>query len=230
MYKSTLEKTMKLTFIGHACFKFDTDKTAILTDPFISENPMTNMDSNKVDANFILLTHGHGDHFGDTVDIAKRNNSTVISTFEIAEHLLSPNELNVCPGNIGGKIPTPFGSVKFTSAIHGSGVPGGLACGFVIAVEDKKIYFAGDTALTKDMELLSTENIDYAILPIGDVYTMGIDDAVKATKMINPKYVIPMHYNTMPSIKQDPLEFKNKIQSTTNTKAVILSPGESIEI
>jgi L-ascorbate metabolism protein UlaG (beta-lactamase superfamily) len=221
---------MKLTFIGHACFKLETDKTTILTDPFISENPMTDIDCNKIDAEFILLTHGHGDHVGDTVGIAKRNNSTVISTVEVAEQLLAPNELNICPGNIGGKIPTSFGSVKLTKAIHGSGVPGGLACGYVIDVEDKKIYFAGDTALTKDMELLNNMNIDYAILPIGDVFTMGIDDAVEATKMICPKYVIPMHYNTMPPIKQNPEEFKNKVAASTKSQAIILAPGESIEI
>jgi L-ascorbate metabolism protein UlaG (beta-lactamase superfamily) len=221
---------MKLTFIGHACFKLDTDKTTILTDPFISENPMTDVDCDKVNADFILLTHGHRDHFGDTISIAKRNNSTVISTFEIAEQSLAPNELNICPGNIGGKILTPFGSVKFTKAVHGSGVSGGLACGYIIEVDDIKIYFAGDTALTKDMELLNNLNIDYAILPIGDVYTMGIDDAVEATRMIAPKYVIPMHYNTMPPIKQNPELFKNKVDACTKSKTIILSPGESIEI
>ncbi len=221
---------MNLTFIGHACFKFQTDIITILTDPFISQNPMTDVNCDEIDADYILISHGHQDHFGDTVSIAKRNNSTVISTYEVAEQLLSPNELNTSSGNIGGIIQTTFGWVKFINAIHGSGVYGGLACGFVLEIEGKTIYFAGDTALTKDMELLSTMDIDYAILPIGDLFTMGINDAVEATKMINPKYVIPMHYNTMPQIKQDPTEFQDKVEASTNSRTIILSPGETIEI
>ena len=145
--------------------------------------------------------------------------------------LFGKKGIDTIPGNIGGRTELPFGSVKLVPAIHGSGVPGALACGFVFEIGGKKVYFAGDTALTKDMELLSEEDIDAALLPIGDVYTMGPEDAAKAAWMIRPKLVIPMHYGTFPIIEQTSDSFCMFMQQRAAGIPVrVLSPGESLEL
>lgn len=231
---SEIKKTLKgeagisITFLGHSCFRVRSKEYSILFDPFLTGNPAANVNADDVSATTILLTHGHGDHLGDTVSIARRCRSTVFATVETAS--LLPEEIKVEPGQIGGYIRTDFGGVKFLPAFHGSGVAGGLACGFLLEIEGKKIYFAGDTGLTVEMSLLAEDEIDVALLPIGDRFTMGSKDAVRAVSMIRPKKVIPMHYNTMPAIEQDPERFKEITERETGTECMILAVGESLSL
>ena len=219
---------MNIRFLGHACFLISSEKYLILIDPFLSGNPSAAITKDEVRATHILITHGHDDHLGDAVEIAKREDSTVYATVETAK--LFPKEVNIEVGQIGGFVSSDFGGVKFTSAAHGSGIPGGLACGFIVEFGGKKIYHAGDTGLIMDMNLLEDEKIDVALLPIGDRYTMGPKDALRAVKMIKPKKVIPMHYNTWPLIAQDPNVWKEDVERETNTEVVILQPGESLDL
>lgn len=220
---------MKIKFIGHSCFLIEEGGHSLLFDPFITGNPLAAAKAEALNPTHILVSHYHGDHRGDVVDIAKRTGASVFSTNEIGIELKKEN-LNVVAGHIGGKAKTEFGSVKFFQAFHGSGIEGGHACGFIVDFMGKKIYHAGDTGLTKDMELLKKHNIHIALLPIGDFYTMGPEDAVEAVKMIKPKYVIPMHYNTFPLIKQDPEVFAKAVTEETSTKAIVLEPGQYMEI
>ena len=220
---------MKVQFLGHACFLLDNGTTRILIDPFLSGNPQAAVSAEAVDADYILVTHGHGDHVGDTAAIARRTNAVICCSVDLAEGLFDDPGLNVVTGNLGGWMNLPFGAVKFVSAIHGSGVPGALANGFVIELDGKRIYHSGDTALHADMALLADENIDLALLPIGDVYTMGPADALRATKMIQPKMVIPMHYNTFPAITQDANAFAGKA-AAAGFETAVLHPGEFAEL
>jgi len=218
------EAGLTVRYLGHSCFMIQSKEYTLLTDPFLSGNPNAAVSPDEVNATHILVTHAHGDHLGDAAAIAARCGSTVFCTLEMASLFTPDTKLEV--GQPGGFIRMDFGGVKFIPAIHGSGVPGGLACGFLITIEEKKIYFAGDTALFSDMALLADENIDLALLPIGDRFTMGPADAVKAAALIKPQAVIPMHYNTMPQIIQDPEKFGQELESATSAKAVILAPGE----
>lgn len=220
---------MELKFLGHACFFLDDGTCKILTDPFLSGNPLAAVSADEVSADMIFVTHGHSDHVGDSVDIAKRCGADICCSVDLANGLFSSTGVSTIVGNLGGWIPTRFGRVKFVPAIHGSGVPGCLSCGFIFEMDGKKIYHAGDTALTMDMALLEDEQIDVALLPIGDVYTMGPSDALRAAKLIKPKLVIPMHYNTMPPIVQDAQAFVDSVKAT-GINAVVISPGESISI
>lgn len=220
---------MNLTFLGHACFLLDDGQHRILIDPFLTGNPLAPVSAEEVEADYILVTHGHGDHVGDAAAIARRTGAVICCSVDLADALFIDSNLQVVTGNIGGRISLPFGTVKFVSAIHGSGVPGALANGFVLEVDGKTIYHAGDTALTSDMALLAEDHIDAALLPIGDVYTMGPGDALRAVNMIQPKLVIPMHYNTMPPIVQDAEAFAATVQA--NGYAVkVLQPGESTSL
>lgn len=220
---------MNLTFLGHACFLLDDGQHRILIDPFLTVNPLAPVSAEEVEADYILVTHGHGDHVGDAAAIARRTGAVICCSVDLADALFIDSNLQVVTGNIGGRISLPFGTVKFVSAIHGSGVPGALANGFVLEAAGKTIYHAGDTALTADMALLAEDHIDAALLPIGDVYTMGPGDALRAVQMIRPKLVIPMHYNTMPPIVQDAESFAATVQA--NGYAVkVLQPGESTSL
>ena len=220
---------MELQFLGHSCFLLHDGTSKVLTDPFLTGNALAAAAAGQVEADFIFVTHGHGDHVGDAVDIAKRTGATVCCTVDLAEGVFGPAGVKVQVGNLGGTIPMPFGSAKFFQAIHGSGVPGCLSCGFIFEMGGKKIYHAGDTALMSDMALLAEEKIDVALLPIGDVFTMGPGDALRAVKMIQPKLVIPMHYNTFPPIVQDPDAFAAAVQAA-GFQAKVLHPGETLSI
>lgn len=220
---------MNITFLGHACFLLEDGQHRILIDPFLTGNPLAPVSADAVEADYIFVTHGHGDHVGDTAAIARRTSATICCSVDLAEGLFPDSDLNVITGNLGGRIPLPFGSAKFVSAIHGSGVPGALANGFLLEIAGKKIYHAGDTALTSDMALLAEEHIDAALLPIGDVYTMGPGDALRAVEMIHPKLVIPMHYNTMPPIVQDGEAFAAAV-SAAGCQAKVLQPGDTAVI
>lgn len=225
---------MKIEYLGHSAFMIEGEGIKALVDPFISGNPNSNIGVNSLkDITHIFVTHGHGDHLGDTKDIAKRNKALVICNFEIGQYLTDKG-LSVHTMHIGGRTSFEFGKVKMTPALHGSGIQhkghticGGNPCGFVIEVEGKKVYHAGDTGLTMDMKLLEDENIDVALIPIGGNFTMDIDDAVKAVDFIKPKLTVPMHYNTFPPIAANPEEFKEK---ATNSEVKVMSMGESIEL
>ncbi|HAN95715.1 MAG: metal-dependent hydrolase [Limnochordia bacterium] len=221
---------MKIQFLGHACFLLEGSPGKVLVDPFLSGNPLAAKTADEVEADYILVSHGHHDHVGDAVSIAKRTGAVICSTVEVAGELFEPEGLEVVAGNIGGRLPTSFGSVKLVPAQHGSGVSGGLACGFVVEMDGKKIYHAGDTGLFADLQLLQDEELDAALLPIGDYYTMGPADAVKAVEMIRPGLVIPMHYNTFPAIKQDPQEFKKSVDELDLCQVAVLAPGQSLEL
>jgi len=220
---------IQLKFHGHACFQVTRGDVSLVFDPFFSGNPINKTKPEDVKCNYILVSHAHGDHLGDALDIAKRTGATIISTNEIAV-VAGEKGCKSHGMHIGGKHPFEFGSVKITPAFHGSGIAGGHACGFLVDFYGKKIYFAGDTSLFGDMEYIGRSNIEYALLPIGDNYTMGIDDAVEAVGLLKPKTVIPMHYNTWPLIAQDPQVFKKLAEEKYNAKVIIINPGESIEI
>ncbi|WP_425057767.1 hypothetical protein SCACP_23050 [Sporomusa carbonis] len=218
-----------LKFYGHACFQLTYGKTSLLFDPFFTGNPINNAKAEEIECNYILVSHGHSDHLGDTVAIAKRTGATVITTAELASLVGEQGCANISM-HLGGKRAFDFGYVRITPAFHGSGVPGGHAAGFVVNFFGTTVYFAGDTALFGDMALIGRlEQIDYALLPIGDNYTMGPDDAVEAVKMLNPRIVIPMHYNTWPLIAQSPEAFKQKVEAI-NIPVHIISPGQYIEL
>ena len=225
---------MKIRSLGHSAFMIEGEGIKALIDPFISGNPNSDISIEDLkDITHVFVTHGHGDHLGDTINIAKRDNAKVICNFEIGQ-FLSDKGLSVHTMHIGGRTSFEFGKVKMTPALHGSGIYngdyficGGNPCGFIIEIEGKKVYHAGDTGLTMDMKLLQDENIDIALIPIGGNYTMDIEDAIKAVDFIKPQKVIPMHYNTFPVINADPEEFREKVR---NTEVKIMSVGEIIEI
>jgi L-ascorbate metabolism protein UlaG (beta-lactamase superfamily) len=226
----------KLTFHGHSCFMLETnDGTALLIDPFLSGNPLADIgpdDVVKVD--YILFTHGHGDHIGDGFEIARRTGAKVISTNEIVVFAQQQKGIeNAHPLHIGGGYNFPVGYIKMTPALHGGAVEGDesgqfttVPGGFLINIDGKTVYHAGDTALIADMQLLKGK-VDVACLPIGDNFTMGPEDAVRAVELIEPKTVIPMHYNTFEVIEQDPNAFAGRVGS--RSKVVILEPGQSHE-
>ncbi len=224
---------MKLTYLGHSVFMLEEGGFKAIIDPFLKGNPSSPLKPEDVkNLTHIFVTHGHGDHIGDTVELAKDNDALVITNAEISGYL-SEKGVKTHPMHIGGRFKFDFGTVKLTPALHGSAIPtengprdGGNPCGFVIEVNGKKIYHAGDTGLTMDMVLLEVEDIDVALIPIGGNYTMDITDAIRAVEFVKPKLTIPMHYGTFPVITADPEEFKRK-NKTTDT--VILNPGQIFE-
>ena len=222
---------MKITFYGHASFQIETGGRTLLFDPFISPNSLAaTIDINTLKPDYILLSHGHGDHMADLEAIQKNSGAQVICIADIAGWLNNKGITNVHAMNFGGGFNFDFGRVKMVYALHSSSMPdgayGGNPAGFVIYSEGKKVYFAGDTALTLDMKLLADENLDLAILPIGDNYTMGVDDAIKACGFINCKNVIGMHYDTFPVIKIDKEEAKKKF-ADAGINLKLLDIGES---
>lgn len=227
---------MKITCYGHACFLIEAKGVKLLFDPFISPNPLTKgiVDANKVEADYILISHGHEDHVADAIQIAKRTGATIISNFEITTWFQSQGVEKVHGMNIGGSFDFPFGKVKYVSAIHSSVLPdgtyGGNPGGFVLSMDDKEIYYAGDTALTYDMKLIKKAfDLDLAFLPIGDNFTMGVDDAVIAAKYVGTKHIVGMHYNTFPPIE---IDTENAIATfeAVDKKLTLIQIGESIEI
>ncbi len=225
---------MKLTYLGHSALLIEEGSFKGIVDPFITGNSLCKSCIDDLsNITHVFVTHGHSDHIGDTVEIARRNKSLIITNHEIAAYL-GKFKLKTHAMHIGGRTKFDFGTVKMTNALHGSGISdngnmiyGGNPGGFVIEVDSKKIYHAGDTGLTYDMKLLEDEKIDVAFLPIGGNYTMDIDDAVKAADFIKAKTVVPMHYNTFGLINADPELFKNKVRSSD---VIILDINESMNV
>ena len=224
----------KVTWLGHASFAMEIDGYNVLLDPFLTGNPAATASPDTVAADFILVSHGHGDHVGDAIPIANRTGATVIANAEISRWL-GGQGVTAHAQHIGGGYNHSFGYVKLTIAHHGSGLPdgtyGGNPAGFLITTKDgKKIYFACDTGLFMDMKLYGDEGIDLALLPIGDNYTMGPEDAFRALGMLRPKTVIPVHYSTWPVIEQDAGAWVERVNAETDVKAVLIKPGESFEL
>ena len=227
---------MSFTIIwhGHAAIGLETGGYRLLVDPYMSENPSCKTVPEQAEADYILLSHGHGDHLGDTLAIARRTGAMVITNFEIA-NWLEEQGVKVHAQHIGGGFRHPFGYLKLTNALHGSGLPGGHyggnPAGFLLTTNDgQKVYLACDTGLFGDMRLIGEEGIDLAVLPIGDNYTMGPDDALRAVKLIQPVHVIPVHYNTWELIAQDPQAWSRRVQAETKAQVHVLDPGDSFTL
>ena len=223
----------QIRFLGHSCVTITEGEHKLIIDPFLSGNPQAPVKPEEIDVNYVLVTHGHGDHIGDTVSIAKRTGATVIASFELA-NLCAKEGVNIHPMHIGGAHDFDFGRVKLTIAHHGGGYGEdasrytGPPVGFLITIGGRTIYHPGDTGLFYDMKLIGDMNqIDLAFLPIGDNFTMGIDDAVKAVEFLQPKKVVPFHYNTFPVIEKKPESFASMVKGA---EVVILKPGETLNL
>ena len=218
--------SIKITWIGHSAFIIESGNQQILLDPFISGNPVATIQPTDVNPTLILLSHAHGDHLGDLVEIAKRTGVPVVGNFEIGNWLLNQGVENVLQGNPGGTVTVNGIQTKWTVAHHSSSFPdgsyGGQPNGFIITIDEKKLYFAGDTSLFGDMQLIGAEGIHTAFLPIGDLFTMGINDSIQAIRLIQPEFVIPMHYNTFPPIEQDTGAWADRVRSETDAEPVVL--------
>lgn len=225
---------MKLTFYGHSCFAVEAGGKNILFDPFISANPLAaHIDIEKIEADYLLLSHGHQDHVLDAEAIAKRTGAKVVSNYEIVMWLAAKGISNYHPMNIGGMVKQDFGQIHYVNAVHSSGLPdgsyGGNPGGFVIRAE-QKFYFAGDTALTLDMQLVAERHqLDFAVLPIGDNFTMGVDEAIRCCDLIKCNRVVGVHYNTFPYIAIDVEEAKNKFRDA-GKELILPAIGETIEL
>lgn len=221
----------QLTYFSHSAWQIKTNGHTILIDPYLDDNPTSPVKSKDVSPDFIIVTHAHGDHLGDTIPIAKRTGALVISNNEIATWC-SAQGVNAHPMHIGGAREFPFGRVKLTQAFHGSVLPdgayGGMPAGVLVRVESKTIYHTGDTGLFGDMRLIAEmDPIDIALIPIGDNFTMGLKDAVKAVELLHPGKVIPMHYQTFDVIDADPNEFVRNVEKM-GVNAQVMGYGDSI--
>lgn len=226
--------SLTITWYGHSALGLETGGYKILVDPFFSGNPAAAIKADQAAADFILVTHGHGDHVGDTVAIAQRTGATAISNFEIASWL-EKKGVKTHGQHLGGGKQWPFGYLKLTLALHGSALPdgsyGGNPAGLLLTTnEGQKIYMAGDTGLFGDMRLIGEEGIDLAVLPIGDNYTMGPVDALRAVKLIQPRHVIPIHYSTFDLIKQDGEGWAREVEAQTSALVHAIKPGQSYRL
>ncbi|MBV9473228.1 MAG: metal-dependent hydrolase [Solirubrobacterales bacterium] len=221
---------MEVRFLGHACFTLSDGDTTVLIDPFLSGNPQAAISADDVPATTILLTHGHADHLGDTVEIAKRTGAPVVAIVELAGEI-EEEGIEVHNPNIGGTVKFDWGSVKLVPAWHTSMTPKGTSntpAGLVVTFEDTVVYHLGDTSLFSDLQLVGKRTpIDVALMCIGGHFTMDRVDAVEAAELIGAKTVIPCHYDTFPPIETDVQAFKSDVESATSSKVVVLEPGES---
>lgn len=227
---------MKITYHGHSVVYFESNGKKVIIDPFINGNSQCHVEVDDIEVDYIILTHGHNDHVGDTVEIAKKNNATVIAVFELGNYIESQGA-NVITMGIGGKKAFDFGTVKFVHAFHSSSYDDsegkthytGMPAGVIVSNDDVSFYHMGDTGLFGDIKLISDVNgpFDVTFIPVGDHFTMGIDDAAYAVKnLLDTKKVVPIHYDTFPDIEADTVKFS----SLTGDKAHILNSGDSLEI
>jgi len=224
---------LKLTYHGHSCFELEAGGKRIIVDPFINGNSHATVKPADIRVDAVLVSHGHGDHVGDSVEIAKNNGCPVISNFEIA-NWLGEKGIDTHPMHIGGSHTFDWGRVKLTTAVHGSALPdgtyGGFPAGFLLWMGGKCVYYAGDTGITSDMALYGRLHpIDLALLPIGDNFTMGVTDAVEAAVMLRTKQAMPIHYKTFPVIEAEPKEFLRQVEER-GIKGRFAAPGETIEV
>lgn len=221
--------TIKITWLGHSAFMLDIDGHPILLDPFLTGNPLAAASADDLPAELIFLSHAHSDHLGDTVSIAKRTGATVVSNPEICGWLGHKGVENTHGQNTGGGWDYGLLHCRFTVAHHSSALPdgsyGGNPNGFIFTIGEKRLYFAGDTDVFSDMQLIGDRGIDLAFLPIGDNYTMGPEDSLLAITYLRPQAVIPMHYKTFPLIDQDAGDWANKVSSQTSAQPIVLDPG-----
>ncbi|MBA2666842.1 MAG: metal-dependent hydrolase [Trueperaceae bacterium] len=224
---------MELTFMGHSAVRLRTADHEVIVDPYLSGNPMAVQGPDDVDPGHVILTHAHGDHLGDTVEIAKRTGATVIASVEIVDHLAEQG-VSGSGMNVGGSVEFDFGRVTFTPAWHSNSFPdgtyGGMPMGVIVEIGGVRVYHAGDTALFSDMALVGRRGIDVALLPIGDTFTMGPDDALEAVRLIAPRAVIPIHYGTFPAIEQDAEAFARAVQAAGDVDCHPLRPGQSLDL
>ena len=221
--------SIKLTFHGQSCFQLEDGSSSLLIDPFFTDNPVAKIAAGDVTCSHIAITHGHFYHFADCEGIAKANDATVFAAYEICDYLGEQGHEKCEPGNPGGRIEAPFGSISFTQAFHSSSYKGrymGMPCGLMIEFNGAVLYHAGDTSLFLDMELLGQiYQPDIALLPIGDRYTMGPEMAAAAAEMIGAGTAIPMHYNTWPPIEVDVARFSPK-----DIEVLVMEPGDSVDL
>ncbi|MDQ7026674.1 MAG: metal-dependent hydrolase [Anaerolineae bacterium] len=233
---------LSFTWLGHSTFIFESDNHKFMIDPFITNNPLIDMAVADVDVAYILLTHAHGDHVGftddspagDTIAIAKNTGAKIICNFEIGNWFMSKGGIpaeQILQGNPGGTIRGDWMDVKFTQAFHsssfGDGSYGGQPNGLIIRIGGKTVYHAGDTNLFGDMALIGEEGLTLACLPIGDTYTMGVEDSVTATKLLRPQHVFPIHYNTWPPLVQDVTAWAENINRDTTAQPIVIDPGKT---
>lgn len=224
---------ISFTWLSHSAFQFDIDGHPVLIDPFLTGNPLATASANDVDAEIIFLSHAHGDHLGDTVAIAKRTGALVVANFEISNWMKNQGVADVFGQNPGGGFDHGFVHARWTVAHHSSSFPdgtyGGESNGMVLTAKesDKCIYFAGDTALFSDMQLIGDYGIDCAFLPIGDTFTMGPEDSIRAIEFIQPQFVVPMHYNTFDPIAVNVKAWAERVTNETDATPIVLDPGGS---
>lgn len=224
-----------LTWLGHGSWLIESGGKSILLDPFLDDNPSAPVKAPDVAADFILVSHGHFDHVADAASTANRTGAQVVAIHEIAEWLGSQHDVKDAVGmNIGGGVDLEFGRVKMTLAHHSSRLPdgsnGGSPGGFLLTLADGRVYFACDTGLFYDMKLIGAAGVDLAVLPIGDLFTMGPDDALEAVKLIEPQRVVPDHYNTWPPIEQDPNAWAERVRSETSAEPIVVQPGGTVTL
>ncbi len=224
-----------IKWLGHYAFEIRTGDQTVLVDPFVNDNPVATVSADDLEADFILVTHGHADHVADVASIANRTGATVIAPVEAATWFQSQQNVeNTIQLNLGGGIQLPFGHVRMTIAHHSSSMPdgsyGGNPAGYILTLAEGKVYFSGDTALFMEMELYGRQGVDLAILSMGDHFTMGPDDSVEAVKMLKPARVVPAHFNTWPPIEQDANAWADKVSSSTEAQPVVLDINGVIEL
>lgn len=221
--------SLSFTWLGHSAFRLDIDGHVVIVDPFLTGNPLSPIRPEEIIPELILVSHGHNDHIGDTVAIAKRTHAPVVTNFEISNWLRNKGVENTVGLNLGGTYQGAFCNVKATIAHHSSSLPdgshGGSPMGFVISTNQFKLYYAGDTCPFAEMAWIGDMGIDVAFLPIGDLFTMGVEDSLKAIELVRPRFVVPMHYATFPPIMQDGGAWANRVNNMTNATPIVLDPG-----
>jgi L-ascorbate metabolism protein UlaG (beta-lactamase superfamily) len=228
--------SVHITWLGHSCFEINAAGRRLLVDPYLNDSPVAPRKADDVEADFILLTHGHFDHVTDAPSIARRTGATVLAGYEVTEWVKRQGveESKIVPLNPGGAVRQPFGRAKFTIAHHSSSMPdgsyGGVAGGYLLELDGARMYIAGDTALFLDMKLIGIGGLDLAILPIGDRFTMGPEDSIEAIKLLAPKRVVPCHYNTWPDIAQDAAAWAGEVRRQTAAEPHVLEPGGGLTV